>query len=128
MTLRKGLGEANFAIDANGKPLANPVSLLLASTWDLTGETSVLTRNDANGVCAPAPLAYAERIPGQRRLARVRSFGSHRDRDGDRLCLRRRSPEWNLQRRLRSGRSRARRRVITGAFGLAAPTYFPEWD
>jgi hypothetical protein len=74
------MGEANFATDANGKPLANPVSLLLASTWDLTGETSVFTRNDANGVWAPAPLAYTERIPGQRRLAQVRSFGSHRDR------------------------------------------------
>ena len=38
------MAEANFAIDANGKPLAKPVSMLLASTWDLTGETSVLTQ------------------------------------------------------------------------------------
>ncbi len=73
------MGDANFADDANGKPLANPVSLLLASTWDLTGETSVYTRDDANGGWTSAPLAYTERIPGKRRLAQVRSFGHHRD-------------------------------------------------
>jgi poly(A) polymerase len=74
------MGDADFTTDANGRPLAKPVALLLASTWDLTGETSVFTRDDADGGWASAPLAYTERIPGQRRLAQVRSFGRHRDR------------------------------------------------
>jgi hypothetical protein len=74
------MGEANFATDAKGRPLTKPTSLLLATTWDLRGDTSVFTRDDATGGWASAALAYTERIPGQRRLPQVRSFGSHRDR------------------------------------------------
>ena len=74
------MGEVHFAIDASGKPLANPVSILLASTWDLTGEVNVYARDDATGAWTAEMLAYDERIPGVRHLSQVRSFGSHRDR------------------------------------------------
>jgi hypothetical protein len=73
------MAEANFATDANGKPLAKPVSMLLASTWDLTGETSVLTRDDATGAWTSARLAYTEYVSPQQALSQIRSFGFHRD-------------------------------------------------
>jgi hypothetical protein len=74
------MGEARFATDGNGQPLANPVSILLASTWDLTGEVKIFARDDATGAWPGATLAYDERIPGVRHISQVRSFGSHRDR------------------------------------------------
>jgi poly(A) polymerase len=74
------MGEAHFATDGNGKPLANPVSILVASTWDLTGEVKVFARDDASGAWTGTTLAYDERIPGNSHLSQVRSFGSHRDR------------------------------------------------
>jgi poly(A) polymerase len=74
------MGEVKFATDGNGKPLANPVSILVASTWDLTGEIDVYARDDATGAWTAEELAYSERIPGVRHLSQVRSFGSHRDR------------------------------------------------
>ena len=43
------MGEAHFATDGSGKPLAKPVSILVASTWDLTGEVKVFARDDATG-------------------------------------------------------------------------------
>ena len=43
------MGEASFATDGRGQPLANPVSILLASTWDLTGEVKIFARDDATG-------------------------------------------------------------------------------
>ena len=73
------MAEANFATDANGKPLAKPVSMLLASTWDLTGETSVLTRDDTTGAWTSARLAYTEYVSPQQALSQIRSFGFHRD-------------------------------------------------
>jgi hypothetical protein len=74
------MGEAKFTTDGLGQPLANPVSILLASTWDLTGEVDIFARNDATGDWNREMLAYDERIPGVRHLSQVRSFGSHRDR------------------------------------------------
>ena len=74
------MGEANFATDASGEPLVKPISLLLASTWDLTGETSVFTRDDATGGWLSASLAHPPPIPGHPLQRQVRSFGSHRDR------------------------------------------------
>ena len=47
---RRALAEANFATDSSGTPLPRPVSLLLSSTWDLTGAARVFTRDDATGV------------------------------------------------------------------------------
>ncbi len=72
--------EAKFTTDGRGKPLANPVSILLASTWDLTGEVEIFARDDATGDWTAEMLAYDERIRGVRHLSQVRSFGSHRDR------------------------------------------------
>jgi hypothetical protein len=43
------MGEARFATDGTGKPLDKPVSILVASTWDLTGEVKVFARDDATG-------------------------------------------------------------------------------
>jgi len=74
------MGEAKFTTDGLGKPLANPVSILLASTWDLSGEVNIFARDDATGDWPGATLAYDERIRGVRHLSQVRSFGSHRDR------------------------------------------------
>ena len=74
------MGEVKFATDGNGRPLANPVSILLASTWDLSGEVNIFARDDATGDWPAATLAYDERIRGVRHLSQVRSFGSHRDR------------------------------------------------
>src|SRR5580658_2499196 len=74
------MGDAEFATDASGKPLAEPVSILLASTWDLSGEVQVYARDDATGEWMGETLARDQRIPGVRDLAQVRSFGSHRDR------------------------------------------------
>ena len=74
------MGEVNFATDGKGQPLAEPVSILLASTWDLTGEVDVFARDDATGAWAAEPLEYDERIRGNRHLSQIRSFGAHRDR------------------------------------------------
>jgi hypothetical protein len=74
------MGQAEFATDGSGKPLAKPVSMLLASTWDLTGEVKVYSRDDATREWTGETLAHDQRIPGVRYLAQVRSFGSHRDR------------------------------------------------
>jgi hypothetical protein len=43
------LSEVSFATDGTGARLPRPVSLLIASTWDLTGATRVFARDDATG-------------------------------------------------------------------------------
>ncbi len=72
------LFEVNFATDARGAALPRPVSLLVASTWDLTGATRVFTRDDATGAWLPMTLAQERRDPNF--LPQIRSFGQHRDR------------------------------------------------
>jgi len=72
------LAEATFSTDGAGRPLANPVSLLLASTWDLTGAARVFVRDEATGDW-PA-VTVAEDRPGPDFLPQIRSFGTHRDR------------------------------------------------
>lgn len=74
------LREVTFATDGTGERLAKPVSMLVASTWDLTLESRVFSRDDATGAWAAATIASDRRIPGERRLRQVRSFGAHRDR------------------------------------------------
>jgi hypothetical protein len=74
------MGEAKFTTDGLGQALPNPISILLASTWDVTGEVDVFARDDATGDWKGEMLAYDERIPGVRHISQVRSFGSHRDR------------------------------------------------
>ena len=73
------MDEVHFDTDGNGNPLAKPVSILLASTWDRADEDKVFARDDATGGWIGVVLAYNERIAGAK-IAQVRSFGSHRDR------------------------------------------------
>src|ERR1019366_3822642 len=54
-----------------------PVSLLLASTWDITGRRTVLVR-DRNGVWTDIILVQDAPSPGF--LPQIRTFGFHRDR------------------------------------------------
>src|SRR5580704_14554116 len=72
------LAEANFATDGSGARLPRPVSLLLASTWDLTGATRVFTRNDATGAWTAVTLTQDRPAPDF--LPQIRSFATHRDR------------------------------------------------
>jgi hypothetical protein len=72
------LAEADFVTDGSGVPLPRRVSLLLASTWDLTGAARVFTRDDATGAWSALTLAQDQPAPDF--LPQIRSFGSHRDR------------------------------------------------
>ncbi|MGO8800683.1 MAG: hypothetical protein ACLQJL_16560 [Roseiarcus sp.] len=70
--------EVVFATDGTGKPLLEPVPVLIASTWDLSGAIRVFARDDATGAWAAVTLTSDRRIPGH--LPQVRAFGQHRDR------------------------------------------------
>ncbi len=70
--------EVVFATDGTGKPLPEPVPVLIASTWDLSGAIRVFARDDATGAWAAVTLTSDRRIPGH--LPQVRAFGQHRDR------------------------------------------------
>jgi hypothetical protein len=72
------LAEATFATDGSGAPLPRSVSLLLASTWDLTGAARVFTRDDATGEWSAVTLAQDPPAPDF--LPQIRSFATHRDR------------------------------------------------
>ena len=72
------LAEAKFATEGNGAALPRPVSLLIASNWDLTGAARIFTRDDATGAWAATTLAQDRPAPDF--LPQIRSFGSHRDR------------------------------------------------
>ena len=72
------LAEATFSTDRTGRKLAGPVSLLLASTWDLTGSTRVFVRDDATGKWPVVTLAQERTAPDF--LPQIRAFGTHRDR------------------------------------------------
>jgi hypothetical protein len=53
------LADVTFATDAAGARLPTPVSMLITSTWDLTGATRVFTRDDTNGTWVATTLAQA---------------------------------------------------------------------
>jgi hypothetical protein len=72
------MAEAVFATDGSGTKLPRPITLLLASTWDLTGAARVFTRDDATGAWSAVTLAQDRPAPDF--LPQIRSFGSHRDR------------------------------------------------
>lgn len=72
------LAEADFATDGSGAKLPRPVSLLVASTWDLTGATRVFTRDDVTGAWSAVTLAQDR--PARDSLPQIRSFATHRDR------------------------------------------------
>ena len=71
------LFEARFATDERRAALPRPVSLLIASNWDLTGATRVFTRDDATGAWVATTLAQER--PDPNFLPQIRAFGSHRD-------------------------------------------------
>jgi len=73
------LTEVSFSTDFSGARLAKSVSLLIASTWDLTGATSVFSRIDETGVWVATTLSQDRAQPDF--LPQVRSFGAHRDRE-----------------------------------------------
>jgi hypothetical protein len=70
--------DARFATDGAGRRLPQPVSILIASTWDLTGATRVFARDDATGSWTATTLAQDQPAPGS--LPQIRSFATHRDR------------------------------------------------
>jgi hypothetical protein len=72
------LDEITFATDGNGARLLQPVSMLIAANWDLSGTSRVFSRDDATGAWAAATLAQDRPTPSF--LPQVRSFGQHRDR------------------------------------------------
>jgi hypothetical protein len=72
------LSEAVFTTDANGVRLSAPLSMLIASTWDVSGATRVFSRNDTTGDWTAMTLARDR--PARDFLPQVRSFGTHRDR------------------------------------------------
>ena len=72
------LAEATFRTDGHGRPLPSPRTVLLASTWDLTGTRTVFVRNDATAIWSGTVLARDP--PTKDFLPQVRTFGTHRDR------------------------------------------------
>src|SRR5260370_16588996 len=72
------LNEVGFATTGTGVRLPQPVSLLMASTWDLTGTTRVFSRDDATGAWTATTLAQDRTAPNF--LPQVRSFRGHRPR------------------------------------------------
>ncbi len=72
------MAEATFRTDAQGRPLPAPQTVLLASTWDVTGTRTVFVRDDAAGTWSGVVLAQDRPVPGF--LPQVRAFGTHRDR------------------------------------------------
>jgi hypothetical protein len=71
------LREVRFTTDWQGARLPKPVSLLLASIWDLTGATRVFARDGTTGSWSPVTLAKDPTTPGF--LPQIRSLGVHRD-------------------------------------------------
>jgi len=72
------LAEVSLATDGSGARLPRPASLLIASTWDLTGATRIFSRDDATGVWTATTLAQDRPAPDF--LPQIRSFAVHRDR------------------------------------------------
>lgn len=72
------LAEATFSTDGQGKALPAPRTVLLASTWDVTGARTVFVRDDATGAWSGAVLAQDR--PTRDFLPQIRAFGTHRDR------------------------------------------------
>jgi len=71
------LREVRFTTGWQGARLPKPVSLLLATFWDLTGAARVFSRDDATGLWSPVTLAKDPTSP--RFLPQIRSLGAHRD-------------------------------------------------
>ena len=72
------LFEAKFATDGAGRALPQPAALLIASTWDLSGATRVISRDDATRTWIATTLAQDQ--PNPNFLPQIRSLAAHRDR------------------------------------------------
>jgi hypothetical protein len=72
------LSAVTFRTDQYGAALREPVSRLLASTWDVTGRRMVFARDGKTGEWSGAFIAQS--APAPRFLPQIRSFGFHRDR------------------------------------------------
>ncbi len=66
-----------LSTDGAGRPLPQPVSMLLVGTWDLGGSSEIFARNDATGAWAAMPLAVPRVSSG---IQQVRALAFHRDR------------------------------------------------
>src|SRR5260370_835953 len=62
------LNEVGFATTGTGVRLPQPVSLLMASTWDLTGTTRVVSRDDATAAWTATTLAQDRTAPDRSRI------------------------------------------------------------
>jgi hypothetical protein len=72
------LSEVTFHTDARGAALPAPVSMLLASTWDITARRVIFARDDRTGEWSGTVIALGTPAPGF--LPQIRTFGTHRDR------------------------------------------------
>jgi hypothetical protein len=66
-----------FFTDHTGRALSRPVSMLFVGTWDLSGGSQVMNRNDATGAWTAMSLAVPPVTSG---IQQVRALGLHRDR------------------------------------------------
>jgi hypothetical protein len=66
-----------FSTDHAGRALVRPVSVLFAGTWDLSGASQVMSRNDATGAWRAMSLPVPRVTSG---IQQVRSLATHRDR------------------------------------------------
>jgi hypothetical protein len=71
------LETVTFGTDGVGVPLRDPVSLLIAATWDLGGTTRVFSRDDETDAWAEAALGQDR--PTRNVLPQIRSLSQHRD-------------------------------------------------
>jgi hypothetical protein len=79
------LREVSFATDGTGVRLPSPVSVLIASTWDLTGTTRIFSRDDATGAWTVVSTRWRTRpsyVVAAYNMARI-----HDDQRGDLLLI-----------------------------------------
>src|SRR5258708_7117762 len=67
----------SLSTDGAGRPLPQPLSMLLVGTWDLGGPSELFARNDTTGAWAAMPLAVPRVTSG---IQQVRALAFHRDR------------------------------------------------
>ena len=65
-----------FSTDHTGRPLLRAVSMLFAGTWDLSGASQVMSRNDATGAWTAMSLPVPRVTSG---IQQVRAIALHRD-------------------------------------------------
>ena len=71
------LADVTFRSDDHGRALAAPHTVLLASTWDVSGARTVFVRDAATASWSGTVLA--QDVPTVAFLPQIRSFGAHRD-------------------------------------------------